>query len=234
MDKQELEPTTSSDTMAKHIFKFDDDTKSTLMNISQYTVLAIIPIMILQNIIDRLSPEHDDAKGTIELLAEILGQSLTTLIGIFFVHRLITSVPTFSGTAMGDLNMFSIVVVLLLTTFMIDGKVSRKIKTVSNRLLDVWDGKSDDKKQHPQKKSHQASVVSISQPISGMGHSMPSAAMGPPPPQITQQQAPPPQQQMGGGMGGMSGMGGGIQEQYTNLPPEPTAYNNSGGAFSTF
>ena len=44
MDKQESAPTTSSaNTIIKHIFKFDDDTKSTLMNLSQYMVLAIIP-----------------------------------------------------------------------------------------------------------------------------------------------------------------------------------------------
>ena len=71
MDKQESTPTTSSaNTIIKHIFKFDDDTKSTLMNLSQYMVLAIIPVAILQNISEKVFPEFDASKGTMELLAE--------------------------------------------------------------------------------------------------------------------------------------------------------------------
>ena len=129
MDKQESAPTTSSaNTIIKHIFKFDDDTKSTLMNLSQYMVLAIIPVAILQNISEKVFPEFDASKGTLELLAEILGQSLMSIVGLFFIHRVITAVPTFSGSAMGDLNLFSIVVIFLLTSFMFDGKVEKKFK----------------------------------------------------------------------------------------------------------
>jgi len=114
MDKQEAAPTTSGNAIVKHIFKFDDETKSNLMNLAQYTVLAIIPVAILQNISEKVFPEYDASKGTMELLAEILGQSLMTLLGLFFIHRIITAVPTFSGTAMGDVNLFSIIVVFLL------------------------------------------------------------------------------------------------------------------------
>ena len=147
MDKQESAPTTSSaNTIIKHIFKFDDDTKSTLMNLSQYTVLAIIPVAILQNISEKVFPEFDASKGTMELLAEILGQSLMTLLGLFFIHRVITAVPTFSGSAMGDLNLFSIIVVFLLTSFMFDGKVEKKFKAISDRMMELWDGKSSDDK----------------------------------------------------------------------------------------
>ena len=117
MDKQESAPTTSGNAIVKHIFKFDDETKSNLMNLAQYTVLAIIPVAILQNISEKVFPEYDASKGTMELLAEILGQSLMTLLGLFFIHRIITAVPTFSGTAMGDVNLFSIIVVFLLSSF---------------------------------------------------------------------------------------------------------------------
>jgi len=138
MDKQDSAPTPSSaNTIIKHIFKFDDDTKSTLMNLSQYTVLAILPVAILQNVSEKVFPEFDDSKGTMELLAEILGQSLMTLIGLFFIHRVITAVPTFSGSAMGDINLFSIVIVFLLTSFIFDGKVEKKFKAVSARMMEV-------------------------------------------------------------------------------------------------
>tara|TARA_R110002074_G_scaffold256436_1_gene428841 strand:- start:319 stop:1032 length:714 start_codon:yes stop_codon:yes gene_type:complete len=237
MDKQESAPTTSSaNTIIKHIFKFDDDTKSTLMNLSQYMVLAIIPVAILQNISEKVFPEFDASKGTLELLAEILGQSLMSIVGLFFIHRVITAVPTFSGSAMGDLNLFSIIVVFLLTSFMFDGKVEKKFKAISNRMMELWDGKSsDDKDKNKQvvKPQGGGSVVSVSQPISrgGAPTHAPSRAdyLNSPNAQTSSTQMmpaqPPPQQQTPQNNG---------QEQYSNLPLEPAAYNSGGGGFATF
>ena len=61
----------SDNTIIKHIFRFDDETKANLMNLTQYTILAIIPVAIIQNISEKIFPEYDSSKGTIELLAEI-------------------------------------------------------------------------------------------------------------------------------------------------------------------
>jgi len=246
MDKQESAPPASSaNTIIKHIFKFDDDTKSTLMNLSQYTVLAIIPVAILQNISEKVFPEFDASKGTMELLAEILGQALMTLMGLFFIHRVITAVPTFSGAAMGDLNLFSIIVVFLLTSFMFDGKVEKKFKAISDRMMELWDGKSSDDKdkkkgQQQQQQGGGGSVVSVSQPISrgGMPTHSPSRAdyLNSPnaqtsatqmlPPVQQQQQSSLPTQQVPQQNNG--------QEQYSNLPLEPAAYNSGGGGFAAF
>jgi hypothetical protein len=246
MDKQESAPTTSSaNTIIKHIFKFDDDTKSTLMNLSQYMVLAIIPVAILQNISEKVFPEFDASKGTLELLAEILGQSLMSIVGLFFIHRVITAVPTFSGSAMGDLNLFSIVVIFLLTSFMFDGKVEKKFKAISDRMMELWDGKSSDdkdKKKQGKQQGGGGSVVSVSQPISrgGMPTHSPSRAdylnspnaqthstqMLPPVQQQQPQQSSLPTQQVP--------QQNNTQEQYSNLPLEPAAYNSGGGGFATF
>ena len=240
MDKQESAPTTSSaNTMIKHIFKFDDDTKSTLMNLSQYTVLAIIPVAILQNISEKVFPEFDASKGTLELLAEILGQSLMSIIGLFFIHRVITAVPTFSGSAMGDLNLFSIVVVFLLTSFMFDGKVEKKFKAISNRMMELWDGKSSDDKDKNKKgvkKQGGGSVVSVSQPISrgGMPTHSPSRAdyLNSPNAQTSSTQMMPAQPPVQHQQPQLSQNNG--QEQYSNIPLEPAAYNDGGGGFAAF
>ena len=187
---------TSENTVVKHIFKFDDETKANLMNLTQYTLLAVIPVAILQNISEKLFPKYDSSKGTIELLAEILGQAITTLIGLFFIHRVITAVPTFSGTAMGDINLFSIIVVFLLTSFMFDGKIQKKFDAISERMIDVWEGKSADTKDKKKQKDAGQPVVKVHQPISGPTHQasrsdfigMQAPQQGPPPAIQTQQQ----------------------------------------------
>ena len=47
----------------------------------------------------------------IELLAEVLGQTILLFLGIFFIHRLITFIPTYSGRSYGSLNIFNLHVV---------------------------------------------------------------------------------------------------------------------------
>jgi hypothetical protein len=241
MEKQDPTSTTSTNAIIKHVFKFDDDTKSNLMNIAQYTLLSLIPVAILQNVSEKLFPEFDGAKGTLELLAEIVGQTLMALLGLFFTHRLITAVPTFSGTAMGEQNLFNIIVVFLLSSFMFDGKIKKKFQTISDRMFDLWDGKSDDKKQKPQQQQQPqqggGSVVSISQPISRGGapaHSPSRADYMSSPNAMsstTQMMPPPPQQQPPS----QAAQQPAVQEQYSNNPSEPAAYNDGGGsAFAAF
>ena len=64
---------------------------------------------------------------------------------------------------------------------MFDGKVEKKFKAISDRMMDLWDGKSSDdkdKKKQGQKQQGGGSVVSVSQPISrnGMPTHSPSRA----------------------------------------------------------
>lgn len=224
----------SDNTIIKHIFRFDDETKANLMNLTQYTMLAIIPVAIIQNISEKIFPEYDSSKGTIELLAEILGQALLTIIGLFFIHRTITAVPTFSGTAMGDLNLFSIIVVFLLTSFMFDSKLQQKMNTISERMIEVWEGKSkDDTKDKKKPDTSQQPVVSVSQPISRSGMpthqvsqadyiGMHTGMSAPSPPTVQTQQAV-----------GNSQIPTG-QEQMPPMMQEPMAANAALGGFASF
>jgi hypothetical protein len=183
--------TTTGNSIIKHIFRFDDETKSHLTDLTQYIMLAIIPIAILQNISERVFPKYDETKGTLELLAEILGQSVTTLLGLFLIHRIITAIPTFSGNAMGDINLFNIIIVFLLTSFMFDGKMQKKINLITSRTVETWEGTPDKK---DTKKSKEQPRVSVSQPISRGG--MPTHQVSRADYVGTHQNLAPPQQEM--------------------------------------
>ena len=56
----------------KHVFNFDETSKSEMSNIIQYAVLALIPIVIMNKLVQRYVPEADDGKGSPEILAEII------------------------------------------------------------------------------------------------------------------------------------------------------------------
>ena len=68
----------------KHVFKFDDSTKKELLNIIQYAVLSVIPVVILNKSVQKLIPEADEEKGSIEILAEVLTQLIIMFLGMFF------------------------------------------------------------------------------------------------------------------------------------------------------
>ena len=48
-----------------YVFNFDSETKSELMNIIQYALLALIPIVFLNKIMQKFIHEADEKKGAI-------------------------------------------------------------------------------------------------------------------------------------------------------------------------
>ena len=96
-----------------HVFNFDNETKTEVLNVGQYLLLAIIPMGFYNYMVDSVIPEVDESKSNVEILAAGVGQLARVLVGMFFIHRRITFVPTYSGSAMGAMNLFSIILLLL-------------------------------------------------------------------------------------------------------------------------
>jgi len=126
----------------KHVFKFDDDGKSELLNIIQYALLAIIPIVILNKSMQKIVPEADEEKGNIEILAEIVIQVIFMFIGLLIVHRIITYVPTYSGVKYPDVSIIFIILAVLMITMSLQTKLGDKVSILVERLSDLWNGNS--------------------------------------------------------------------------------------------
>ena len=152
----------------KHVFNFDDDSKSELLNIIQYALIAIIPVVILNKTIGKYVPEADDKKGSLELSAEIIIQVIVTFIGLLIIHRIITFVPTYSKTKYPEFNIVFIILAILMITLSLQTKLGEKVSILVDRILELWDGKSDNKKNANNKQPN----VRVSQPISGQSGSI--------------------------------------------------------------
>tara|TARA_Y100000996_G_C22454901_1_gene615459 strand:+ start:204 stop:947 length:744 start_codon:yes stop_codon:yes gene_type:complete len=230
-----------------HVFNFDNDTKTEVLNVGQYLLLAIIPMGFYNYMVDSVIPEVDESKSNLEILAEVVGQLTLVLVGMFFIHRLITYVPTYSGRAMGDMNLFSIILLLLVLLYESHTKVGEKTKILLTRVSDMWHGKKDDDKKKKGKKD--GSVVKVSQPISraGMPTHQPSRAdylnahnAMSSPTQMLPPQNPPSQQipQTDSGASNNiynSGGFGGLQDANTpSMSQEPMAANAALGGFSSW
>ena len=119
-----------------HMFSFDNDTKNELMNIGQYAIISIIPLIALVKIIDSLLPNFDPTKGNIELTGEILVHLTLLIVAVFLVDRFVKFIPTYSGKSHKAINFLNIVIMFYLTS----DKIGEKISELSLRVNDLWNG----------------------------------------------------------------------------------------------
>tara|TARA_Y100000992_G_scaffold168686_1_gene113307 strand:- start:2500 stop:3162 length:663 start_codon:yes stop_codon:yes gene_type:complete len=136
-------------TFINHMFKFDDETKNELSNFIQYSILAIIPIVTLNKLMKKYIPDADDDKGSIEITFEVLLQIILLVIGIYYIHRLLTYIPTYSGSDYPDLNPTSFMLIFLIIILSLQSKLGDKINILVNRLSDLWNGETTVKSKKP-------------------------------------------------------------------------------------
>ena len=146
----------------KHVFNFDDDSKYDLLNIIQYAMIALIPVIILNKSMSNYVPEADDKKSSVELSAEIIIQIIVMFIGLLLIHRVVTFVPTYSGVKYPDFNIVFIILAVLMITLSLQTKLGEKVSILFDRLMDLWNGTDSSKK-----KKGKSGNVKVTQPIAG-------------------------------------------------------------------
>ena len=137
-----------------HVFSTTEESKAEVMNVLQYSVLAFIPVFLLNKLIQRFIPEADLEKSSLELTIEILIQISIIFIGVILVHRMVTYIPTYSGFKYEHLALIHAILPFLIIILSIQSKLGLKSNILYERLLELWNGPSlEDKKKAASKKS---------------------------------------------------------------------------------
>jgi hypothetical protein len=137
-----------------------------MLNLVQYSLLAIVPIILLNKLSQKYVPEADEEKGSFEILAEVIIQILVIFLGLLLINRIITYVPTYSGVKYPEVSIIYIVLAVLMITLSLQTKLGEKVSILTDRLSELWDGSvggSSGKKPVAKGKGN----VKVSQPISG-------------------------------------------------------------------
>jgi len=154
--------------LIKHVFNFDDDSKNEMMNIIQYSLMAVVPIVFLNKSIQKFVPDIDEEKGSLEVLAEVIGQIVVMFIGILLIHRLITYIPTYSNVKYADFNIINIILGFLVIVLSLQTKLGEKVNILLERIIEIVEGKVNIKE--GQQNQQAANGVSVSQPIAQSGY----------------------------------------------------------------
>jgi hypothetical protein len=145
-----------------YLLTLDEDNKFDLLNIIQYTVLAIIPIILILKAVKHFVPEEDESKGNLEILLESVGQIIFMLIGLWFTDRIIRYFGTYSGKEYQAFNSITFILPFLLIISTMQTKLGSKINILIERTMDLINGNNEAKENVKQEKN-----VKVSQPIAG-------------------------------------------------------------------
>ena len=130
-----------------HMFSFSDEIKAEYLNTIQYFSIGVIPVVILNKFIQRIIPEADGEKGSVEILLEIFAQLVIMFCGIIFIHRIITYFPTYSEYKYDHLNITNVILAFLILILSIQTKIGIKVSILVDRFVELWEGVSyEDKK----------------------------------------------------------------------------------------
>lgn len=171
---ESLDNTSGAAGFFKHVFNFDDASKSELMNIIQYSVLALIPVVIVNKLMQTYIPPADDNKGNIEITLEVILQLSLMFLGIFFVHRIVEYIPTYSGTTYPEFKVVYIILSVMMITLSLQTKLGEKVSILCDRIMDLWNGTSE--AENKKKKKAQA-AQKAAQSGQGQTQSMPAQQM---------------------------------------------------------
>jgi len=222
----------------KYVFNFDEENKNSMMNMIQYTILSIIPVLITLRLIKYIVPEEDETKGSFEIVVESVGQIILIVLAIWFTNKIIRFIPTYSGEHYGKFNETNFIIPFIIILATMQTKLGAKLNILIDRVIDLWHGKKGDQQQGQGQGQQQQggggqNMVRVTQPFAG-GHQVSQAdyldrnQILPSNPQLT---AMPQQQQPRTDFNGM------YQNNPTSMPGamnpgaimEPMAANEMGG-----
>lgn len=151
----------SKKSFLSHVFSMAEESNAEVLNVIQYSVLGVVPVVMLNKSIQRFIPEADPEKSSIEVLAEIIIQLIVMFVGIILIHRVVTYIPTYSGFKYENLNLTNVVLAFLIIVLSIQTKLGLKVNIMVDRIMELWNGPSTNEKKEGMKNN-----VKVSKPVS--------------------------------------------------------------------
>ena len=217
-------------TFISHVFATSDEGKAEILNVIQYSLSAVLPVVLLNKTIQKFVPEADIEKSSLELLAEIFIQIVVMFIGIVLIHRVITYFPTYSGYKYEAFNLTTVILAFLVIVLSLQTKLGIKVNILVDRAMELWNGPGKENKKQGRKEGMSGQQNHQPSQADSMDDSRMQTGMFPPPPAVTTTN-----RSSGQGydyMVKVQGSGSGApQGDYNDFGPAPANSALAGGSF---
>jgi hypothetical protein len=135
----------SGGSFVEHMTNLSSLEKNELLNMSQYILLAIIPLALFLKGMKMYVPEGDDEKNSIEIVIEVVIQSIAIFVVFFFIHKWVVFFPTYSKAPYSNLNLIQIILVVLFLMLCMKNAFSEKVSILLDRALSALGLKEEPK-----------------------------------------------------------------------------------------
>lgn len=173
-----------SDSFISYLTTISAVEKNELLNVFQYILLAIIPLVLFLKFMKEYIPPENPTKSTIEITTELLIQLFLIFVVFWLIHKIILYIPTYSKSPYDKLNMVQLVLPVLFLLFCMKSSISEKMSILLERGLIMvglrTEGMEDDTKKKSKSQNNQGQ---------GQGPGMPNMNMSMPPMPISTSQS---------------------------------------------
>lgn len=133
--------TTKSKSFLEYLTSFEDDQKYELMNMFQYALLIVIPVILLNKGIGELFTSTIDEKTSLIVSMEIVAELFVLLFGIFMIHRIVCYIPTYSEKPYTPFSLIGFVFSFIVILFSFDTNLRAKLEFVFQDVYQAITGK---------------------------------------------------------------------------------------------
>jgi hypothetical protein len=219
----------NQNTFINHVFDSSDEGKAEILNVIQYSLTAILPVVMLNKTIQKFIPEADVEKSSLELLAEIFIQIVVMFIGVVLIHRIITYFPTYSGYKYEAFNLTTVILAFLVIVLSLQTKLGIKVNILVDRAYELWNGPGAVNKKQGRKEGMSGAQNHQPSQADSLDDSRTQTGMFPPPPAVTTSN-----RSSGQGFDyalKVQGTGGAPQGDFSDFSPMPANSGLAGGSF---
>ena len=115
-------------------FIFNDDTKETIVNITQFSFIAFIPIVLLVKGLN-IIPEANDKKGVLENIFEVMLHLIILIVGSVIITKFALYFKPFSGTPYPEFTLYPMIISLIIVGLSFQTKLSEKVFNVKEKIF---------------------------------------------------------------------------------------------------
>jgi hypothetical protein len=123
----------SQGSFVSYMFSMSDGEKVELINMFQYIILAIIPILLIVRLMKNYIPPVSNTKGSVEVAVELVVQLVILVSFFFLIHKLILFIPTYTKQNYPSIQFFPVLLPLLFILFTLDKNMGEKAQLLLQR-----------------------------------------------------------------------------------------------------
>lgn len=127
----------TKESFVSYMFSLSITEKNELMNLLQYILLSIIPVVIILKLMKTYLPPENKKKASVEILIEVILQFFIVFLAFWFIHKLILFIPTYSASPYPKISIIQMVIPVIFILSIMKTSLSEKLSILLERSMVV-------------------------------------------------------------------------------------------------